>query len=194
MIGQRGCNFRRCPLVRSLRRPVESRGNLEVGRFAADGQMSRSLVRIHENRSEPLVKPSPLLRRGLGVHGRGEQRVGKADPAVIQLDDPGVGCLRKELRSELLRPQGCVHDLDSRVRKRGDDEQCPAGAPRESAEPISKKISQVVRDGQRIAGRQRPALVEKCSSELEREERVATGRAVKFDELWAQEALPKALA
>ena len=89
-LGQLGRGVRRTAAGCLSGRILQLRGDALIRPLGGEREMTRPLLLVDHDRSQPAVDVSPCLCRGLRVrHGR-EQRVSRSDASAALFDDAGL--------------------------------------------------------------------------------------------------------
>ena len=100
--------------VRPVGRLLERGGDLLVGALRAKRQMARTLFQVGKELRKTAMERPALVAAGLGIHARGEERVGEADAVAFELDHVRL----KRRRKPCLRisADGSPHERQRRLR------------------------------------------------------------------------------
>lgn len=119
---------------RECGRLVESGSHTRVGPSSCEREVPRALLEVGNHRGQrPVCRPAGAERSALIADG-GEQRVGKADPGLVELDHGRARCLLERVLRELAVCRR--KHLDGWPRERGGTEQHVARPPFEAREAL----------------------------------------------------------
>ena len=163
----------------ALRRVRERGRDVLVRTGRSQGHVPGSLLRVRQNLCQAAMDRAALARVGLGVHTRGEQRMGEADAVPVELDHVAGDGGREPIAGS---SSGSVpHELERRVRKCGRCQQRRLRIVWKQHEPVAHQSRE--RAGQRLARLEPDRPAADRATKFERVERVPAGQLAQSPEL-----------
>ena len=184
-LAQLGGGGRRAAPERARRRLVQRGGDARVGAVGGQRQVPRSFLVADDHAGQEGVRIAPPPRRRVLITDRGEQRMGEADPLLVELHDSCRGGLFESVEDARAVAVRGGQGSDRRPPQgRGEQEHLPAGGG-QPGQPFADRLTDAAGYAQRPAGSGRRQ--HELPSDLKREERVAAGHLAQLGQLRAGE-------
>ena len=167
------CGARAAP-PRMVGRPLELGGHFGVGSFGCERPMTGTLLVVADKLRERGVEASPGLRVEIHVGSGCEQRMAEPDAVAFQLEHV---CRERRVERFVTVARG-GEERQGRVREGGRSAKRAARAGRKCVDPVMDELLKLVGNRQRLAQRRDSSGALERASQLEREERVASGHVV----------------
>jgi hypothetical protein len=139
--------------------------------------MPGALLGIVDDYGQASMDGLPVIRVGLQIDGRREQRVDEANLVTVQFDDARLSRTQQTLLSGL--PYRVGNEPDSRLRNRCRDQQRPLCLLRKDCQAPAKELAELTGHRERLARLRLATSLLERSCQLEREERISRRRLVK---------------
>ena len=139
------------PRPRVSGRGIEDRRDVSVRIGRRQRQVPRPFLQIGESLREPSMERASFVRGGARVHGRPEERVREAQPAVDRFDD--TRCLRgSDALEGAFRPIARdTNQIQGGVRRRRDHQQGIARGWRKALDAGREQLAEIVGHGELIS-------------------------------------------